>query len=131
MTTEPPKIPAELKLARGVTSGRVQLVAVCRKMALEEGTTLDVMLWGVIKGLAYWAQRGDAACGKLVLGLLARDAEEAPASSSPDAGAKDAEVNGYIRSPEYAAEVARVLGELDEQPGDAGDAGDAAARLLR
>ena len=93
--TEPPKIPAELKLARGVTSGRVQLVAVCRKLALEEGTTLDVMLWDVVK-------------------------------SSPGDGAKDAEVTDYVRSPEYAAEVARVLGELD-----GGVADDEAARLLR
>ena len=124
--TEPPKIPAELKLARGVTSGRVQLVAVCRKLALEEGTTLDVMLWDVVKGLAYRAARGDAACGKLVLGLLARDVVEDEPKSSPGDGAKDAEVTDYVRSPEYAAEVARVLGELD-----GGVADDEAARLLR
>lgn len=125
MTSEPPKIPAELKLARGVTSGRVQLVAVCRKLALEEGTTLDVMLWDVVKGLAYWAARGDAACGKLVLGLLARDVVDDEPKGSPGDEAKDAEVTGYVRSPEYAAEVARVLGELEE------GVDDEASRLLR
>ena len=118
-----------IKLRRGVQSGRVQLVAMCRKLALEEGTTLEAMLWEVIKGMTYWAARGDAACAKLVLGMLARDEpDEAPDIT---AGAADAELgNGQFQvSDEFAAELKRVRDEL----GDDDDEGepDEAAKLLR
>ena len=116
----------ELRVGRGGNNGRVELVAVCRRMALENGTTLDLMLWEVVQGLMFWASKGDAACAKLVLTMFARDDSTAPPLEGVVGPATDAKIGGFVVSDEYAAELARVVGELDEPDDDDGDL----ARLL-
>ena len=59
-------------MGRGGRTGRVELIAVCRRMALEEGDSLDHMLWRAAKGMAHWAERGDAACAKVLFSCFAR-----------------------------------------------------------
>jgi len=105
--------PAELVLkVKGGRTGRVELIAVCRRMAIEEGTTLEVMLWETIKGVAHWARHGDAACAKLMLSLFARDEASAPEGVP---SAKDVEIGPPVpRDQAHYAELGeKVIAELD------------------
>ena len=113
-STAQPTTPTELAIkVKGGRTGRVELISVCRRMAIEEGTTLEVMLWDTIKGVAHWARNGDAACAKLMLTLFARD----DSTTLPDvsAAAKDAELGPPVpRDPAHYAELGeKVIAELE------------------
>ncbi len=121
---------------RGGRHGRVELVALCRRMAIEEGDTLDHMLWRVIRSMVDWAEKGDHHCAKLLFSFLARHIEDgAPQPDTVPIGgfvANSIVVNLAAGPPvpqdvsAYVAEVERVALELPESSG----VDDALARLL-
>lgn len=51
-------------------ASKVDLVRVCRRYALEEGTDLETMLWVTVKGLLSAASRGDARAAALAFEYL-------------------------------------------------------------
>jgi hypothetical protein len=57
---------------------KIELVAVCRRKAKQEGRDLEDLLWGVVKGLMVKAGKGNAACGKLILDRFCGMMEKAP-----------------------------------------------------
>lgn len=59
-------------------ASRVDLIAVCRRKAENEGASLDHMLWTMVKGLILAAAKGDSSAGKLVLERLCVPVEQAP-----------------------------------------------------
>jgi hypothetical protein len=103
---------------RGGRTGRVELIATCRRLALEDGDTVDNMVWRVMRGLAHWGERGDAKCAALFLQYLAK---MAPDSGTPADGVtvtnNTVVIEGGPPIPsnpsEYAAQGARVIRELD------------------
>lgn len=101
---------------KGGRAGRVELIATCRRMALEEGDTLESMVWRVLQGLAHWGERGDAKCGELFLKYTSK---LAPDEGAPADGVT---VNAVVieagpplpKNPsDYAELGARVIRELD------------------
>lgn len=64
---------------RGGRTGRVELIATCRRLALEDGDSVENMTWRLMRGLQHWGERGDAKCAELFLKYIAK--------MTPDEGA--------------------------------------------
>ena len=113
MSDNKPNTPIEVAIkARGGQTGRVQLIAMCRRMAIEEGTTLEVLLWESVKGIARFAMQGDHHCAKLMLSLFARD-DSNDIRAAEDAAAAETQGPPIPANQQgYAAEASRVIKEL-------------------
>lgn len=80
-------------------------------MAIEEGDSLECMIWRTVRALSEQAERGDPKAIDLMLRLFVRpETDEQPKLRQLDG--KDAEVAGYPRALDYVAEVDRVLSAL-------------------
>lgn len=62
-----------LNPAKGGRTGRVEFIAACRRMAIEDGTTLEAAIWEGVKGVLHRAAMdGDAKALETVLKWVAR-----------------------------------------------------------
>lgn len=112
-------MPSEIRAGGGQT-GRVQLIAACRRLAISDGTTLEEALWEAVRGMIAKAAEGNVAAFEQVMKWLSvYEADGAEPKDKGGAinlgvgvnfGANDAAKIG--ESPDYAAEVDRVITEL-------------------
>jgi hypothetical protein len=98
----------------------VDIVAVCRHYAVENGGTLEAHLWEVMRGLMFFASQGDAKAAEVVLRHLAKP--PAPQESKVEVTHR---VGPPIPSPEdmavnmaKVAELARDYGITTVDPED-------------
>lgn len=112
---------AEVKRLGG-RHGRVELVAIARRFALEEGTSLDMMLWRMVKTMiAQGTYEGDMKAADLVLKMFARESLDVPDRSTQVAVAVNVGASIPTVLPEYTERVARTIADLE---------GKSAARFL-
>ena len=100
----------EHTLTRGGRLGRVELVAIARRFALEEGTSLEQMVWRVVQALYQRAVAGHTDSAAMFLDLTSKEALEVKQKAAP-AGAtvNIAAVGPAMPAADYVAEVRRVL----------------------
>tara|TARA_R110000782_G_scaffold253743_1_gene341966 strand:- start:40966 stop:41352 length:387 start_codon:yes stop_codon:yes gene_type:complete len=60
----------------GGRTGRVELIALCRTRAIENGSTLETMIWDVMHGLQREAKAGNVPAAKLFFSQLVKMEKE-------------------------------------------------------
>lgn len=99
----------EHTLTRGGRLGRVELVAIARRFALEEGTSLEQMVWRVVQALYQRAVAGHTDSAAMFLDLTSKEALEVKQKAALATTVNIAAVGPAMPAADYVAEVRRVL----------------------
>lgn len=90
---------------------RIDILRVCAHHAEQEGTTLDAVLWVMMKGLIARGSVGDAKCAELALRFLAVQPEDRrTVDVNVNAGPPLPDATAFARN---LAEVARIAGDME------------------
>jgi len=113
----PPRNVALIGKGRGGRVGRVELIATCRRLALEEGDSLENMVWRVMRGLSYWGERGNDKSAALFLKYAAKLAPDDGAPVQPTVTVNNLVIGQGPPVPQdqssYAKRCALMLRELE------------------
>lgn len=121
---------AEIKLLGGGGNARVNLIAACRRLAIQDGTTLEEALWEATRGMIAKAAEGNVEAYQLLMKWFGKYELEGAEPKESKGAALNVGIGLGLpadgpaaigESPEYAAEVKRVIGELAPPADDLGD----------
>ncbi len=74
-------------------TGKIQVLATCRRCAKDEGLDLDQLIWGMMKGLIQCGSEGNAKAARVVLDHLAVAVEKAMPEINVDIDARSVSLN--------------------------------------